>query len=288
MPSLYFCKVNNHVTSKPANGIGRPGLRMFYPAASCGGKSVLVRQLRGPHLSTWPWCSKRSSMARTAAASPSSLPQSSTKAVGGQHGAGPFVAAHDDLQQFFGGGEGQLAHSELIEDEQRHGHQKLHVLFAGAIEGGFGQVIEQGVGLAIEHAVTLLDGGLADGLRQVTLAGAGWAEKQGIFVARDEGASGQIEDQAAIHLLVESEVEVVEGLVRVAELGLLFPPLQQALAAQGQFVGDQTGEQVDGSEWFGLGLAQTGLQRGDHSAQAKLFESTIEFDQIHSSISLVL
>src|ERR1019366_8723259 len=43
---------------------------MFYPAASCGGKSVLVRQLRGPHLSTWPWCSKRSSMALTAAASP--------------------------------------------------------------------------------------------------------------------------------------------------------------------------------------------------------------------------
>ena len=51
---------------------------MFYPAASCGGKSILVRQLRGPHLSTWPWCSKRSSMALTAAASPSSLPQSST------------------------------------------------------------------------------------------------------------------------------------------------------------------------------------------------------------------
>ena len=40
------------ITSKAANGIGRSGLRMFYPAASCGGKSVLVRQLRGPHLST--------------------------------------------------------------------------------------------------------------------------------------------------------------------------------------------------------------------------------------------
>src|SRR5208337_214857 len=74
------------ITSKAANGYhfktgqrsGRPGLRLFYPAASCGGKSVLVRQLRGPHLSTWPWCSKRSSIALTAAASPSSLPQSST------------------------------------------------------------------------------------------------------------------------------------------------------------------------------------------------------------------
>ena len=38
------------ITSKAANGSGRPGLRLFYAAASCGGKSVLVRQLRGPAL----------------------------------------------------------------------------------------------------------------------------------------------------------------------------------------------------------------------------------------------
>ena len=57
-------------------------------------------------------------MAPTAAASPSSLPQSSTGEVGGQHGAGSPVAAHDDLQQFFGGSEGQLAHSQIVEDEQ--------------------------------------------------------------------------------------------------------------------------------------------------------------------------
>ena len=107
-------------------------------------------------------------------------------------------------------------------------------------------------------------------------------------MARDEGAGGEIEDQTAIHLLVESEVEVVEGLLGVAELGLLFPTLQQALATQGEFVGDQAREQIDGGERFGLGLAQTGLQHGGHSAQAKLFERTIEFDQIHSSISLVL
>jgi hypothetical protein len=38
------------LSKESANGIGRPGLRMFYPAASCGGKSVLVRQLRRPAL----------------------------------------------------------------------------------------------------------------------------------------------------------------------------------------------------------------------------------------------
>jgi hypothetical protein len=41
------------VTSKPDNGKW-PGTRLFYSDASCGGKSVFVRQLRGPHLSTWP------------------------------------------------------------------------------------------------------------------------------------------------------------------------------------------------------------------------------------------
>jgi hypothetical protein len=47
------------VTPKPANGgqgktgqRKRPGTQLFYPAASCGGKSILVRQLRGPHLRT--------------------------------------------------------------------------------------------------------------------------------------------------------------------------------------------------------------------------------------------
>ena len=50
------------ITSKAANGSSRCGTQLFYPAASCGGKSVLVLQLRGPHLSTCPWCNRRSRM----------------------------------------------------------------------------------------------------------------------------------------------------------------------------------------------------------------------------------
>lgn len=45
---------------------------------SCKSACSFVRQLRGPHLSTWAWWRRRSSIAETAAASPSSLPQSST------------------------------------------------------------------------------------------------------------------------------------------------------------------------------------------------------------------
>jgi hypothetical protein len=58
-------------------------------------------------------------------------------------------------------------------------------------------------------------------------------------MASHEGAGGQVEDQTAIHLLVEVEVKVVEGSLRVAKLSLLGPALQQAVAATSEFVGDQ-------------------------------------------------
>ena len=108
-------------------------------------------------------------------------------AVGSQQGAGALVAAHDDLQQILGGGGRELAHAEVVDDEQRHGGQQFHVLFARAVEGGFGDFLEQGVGLAVEDAIALLDGGLADGLGEMAFAGAGRAEKQRVFAAGDEG-----------------------------------------------------------------------------------------------------
>jgi hypothetical protein len=96
----------------------------------------------------------------------------------------------------------------------------------------------------------------------------GWAEKQGIFVAGDERASGQIEDQAAIHLLVEVEVEVFEAPLGVAKLGLLGPSLQQAIAATSEFVRDQAGEEVDGGHGFGLSLVETGFEHGGDAAES--------------------
>jgi len=66
--------------AKPAISPTAETTREFYFVPSSVRKSgcTLVRQLRGPHLSTWAWWSKRSSSAVIAAVSPSSLPQSST------------------------------------------------------------------------------------------------------------------------------------------------------------------------------------------------------------------
>jgi hypothetical protein len=66
------------------------------------------------------------------------------------------------------------------------------------------QLVQQHVRFAIQHTIALLNGGLPDGLREMTLAGAAGAEEQRIFALADESARSQIEDHAAIHLRVEA------------------------------------------------------------------------------------
>lgn len=62
----------------PCRGLFEQGITLCHSHCACPGAPALVRQLRGPRLSTRPWCNRRSSMAVTAALSPSNLPQSST------------------------------------------------------------------------------------------------------------------------------------------------------------------------------------------------------------------
>ena len=88
---------------------------------------------------------------------------------------------------------------------------------------GVGQFVQQYVSFAVKHTVTLLDGRLSDGVGQMALARASRSEKQRVFPFANKAAGGKIEDQTAIHLRVESEVEVVQRSMSVAERGLLTP-----------------------------------------------------------------
>jgi hypothetical protein len=92
------------------------------------------------------------------------------RTIGRQQRAGALVAAHDDLQQIFGRGERQFAHPEIVDDQQRDRGERVHVLLARAVENGFGEFLEQHVRLAVEHAIALHEGGVANRLRQVALA----------------------------------------------------------------------------------------------------------------------
>src|SRR5947209_15527490 len=109
----------------------------------------------------------------------------------------------------------------------------------------------------------------------MTFAAAAGAEKQRVIMFGNKATGGEIEDQTAVHLGVESEVEVVECFVRIPKPSLLAPALEQAIAAACEFVGHQAGEQVDGGHGFGLCLVQTRFEHCGHAAEAELAEGAL-------------
>ena len=86
----------------------------------------------------------------------------------------------------------------------------------------------------------------------------------------DEVRRGEVEDEAAIHLLVEVEVEVVECDLRITELRRFSPTLQQAVAATRKFIADQTGNKINRRHRFGLSLMQTSLNYGSDATKSQL------------------
>jgi len=102
---------------------------------------------------------------------------------------------------------------------------------ARPLELGIREFVEEDVGLAVEDAVALLNDGEADRLREVALAGARATEEEPVLPLGDEAAGGELEDEGAVPLLVEVEIEGVQGLAGIAEAGVLDPALEQPVLA---------------------------------------------------------
>jgi len=124
-----------------------------------------------------------------------------------------------------------------------------------------------------------------DGLGEMTLARARRPQEQPVFMLRDEAAGGQLEDQPAVQLLVEVEVEGVERLAAVAEAGLREAPLQEPVLTAEELVTDEGGEEIDGGERVGLGLQQPRVETGGHAGEPQLAERALQFDEIHEVAS---
>ena len=93
------------------------------------------------------------------------------RSIGGEERAGPLVPAHDELEEVLRRGAGKLAHSEVIDDEQRDLRQGFEVQSSAAIQLGFSKLLQQVMGFAVEDSMTLLlDGRPSDGLSGVTLS----------------------------------------------------------------------------------------------------------------------
>jgi hypothetical protein len=204
------------------------------------------------------------------------------RAVGGEKGAGPFVPAHHEFEEILCRRRRELAHAEVVHGQQRGGGEGEHLLLAGASDGGVSKLLKKDMRLAVKDPVALLDGGSADGLCEVTFACSRRSQEKSVFVFDHEVASGEVVYQAPIHLLVKVEVEAVKGTVPFAKASGFETPLEQAIGADSELVGDETGNQIEMRELLGLRLAYPDLDSGGHSAEAELSESTVYFDEIHS------
>jgi transposase len=74
------------------------------------------------------------------------------------------------------------------------GRSRAEVLLARPSERGVGQFFEQGVRLAVQDAVALLDDREPDRLRQMALPRSGRTEKQRVLALGDEAAGGELEE----------------------------------------------------------------------------------------------
>ncbi len=96
---------------------------------------------------------------------------------------------------------------------------------------------------------------------------------------------GEFEDEPAIHLLVELEVEGVERLADVPKAGLLEAAVEEPILPPEQLVADERGQEVDRGQLLGLRLEQSRLQAGGHARAAELAEGALQFDEVHVGIS---
>ena len=104
---------------------------------------------------------------------------------------------------------------------------------------------------------------------------------------RDEAAGRELEDEGAVHLLVEVELEGVERLADVAEAGLLEAPLEESVLAFEQLVLDEGRQEVDRGQPLRLSLEEPAFETGRHARAAKLAEGALEFDERHVGTSWV-
>ena len=137
------------------------------------------------------------------------------------------------------------------------------------------------MGFAVDDPMALQNGGAADRLGQMALAGARWPKEKDVLALLNETGGGQLVDQRPVHLLVEIQIKGVQRAVGIAEARVLDPPRDQAVLAADQFIADEGGDQVNGRLLLRLRLAEPRVEDVGHAGEAQLAEAGIELDKVH-------
>jgi hypothetical protein len=101
----------------------------------------------------------------------------------------------------------------------------------------------------------------------------------------DPARGGELEDEGAVHLLVEVEVERVQALVAVAEAGLLEAPGEEAILPADEFVLYEAGEEIDRGQLLGLRFEEPSFETRTHAGAPELAQGALQFDHVHEGPS---
>ncbi len=133
-------------------------------------------------------------------------------------------------------------------------------------------VVEDG---AIEGGVALLDGGVADCLGEVGLAGGWGRHEEEVSGVVEELAGGQFEELRAGQRGVEVPVELVDGL-QVPEAGELGAAIELAMVADGDFVLEDQFEELQMTQAAGLGFLKPDIEGACESGEPEAAEGGAE------------
>lgn len=165
----------------------------------------------------------------------------------------------------------QRFQAEVIDDQQLDARECLEaaLIVAGGARGV--QLAEQIRLRGEDDFVACAHRTVAARLREMTFARAAGSCDEHVGVLGDEAASGQVLDHRPVQFRDETEVELLDGLVR-AESGAAHAQVELLLLAPGDLVGDEQRQEFAVGELGGNRLLVSCLQRVEDAREAQLFE----------------
>jgi len=191
--------------------------------------------------------------------------------VRGHERAFALVALGDDIVEVLVLGTLEGLEAEVVDDQQIDRRQSGKEPVIAVCGPGGMQLGKHPGGGREQDVVAGTDRAVAQGLGNVTLAGAAGTDDDDADLLVHEPAGGQLEDEGAVDRGIKSEVKLLEGLL-VAEVGPADGRSEAFLAPAGDLVLDDRGQEVHVGELLLDGLPVTGLDGVQDPGEAKLLE----------------
>ncbi|MDQ0710613.1 hypothetical protein QFZ55_000065 [Streptomyces luteogriseus] len=181
------------------------------------------------------------------------IPVAGRPVAGGDQGSALSLA--DELVEVVGLWCGQLAHREVVEDEQVRADEFTDALVPSAVRVAAGELGEDAAGLGEADACALADGEVAEGLGDVCLSDTDRAEKDDGLAGVEPAQGGQVADLGGGQLREGVEVEPFQGGL-LLELRFAQAAFEGDGLAAGDLVLAEDLEEVEVSEFAALGLGR--------------------------------